>query len=115
MLNPGTLFIWLFFGLAIGVTGLLLWRSVRCGVREAQSRGSIFFVTGTALAVWAAATFYMFLLIFATVWGVAHMRPRPVGMFPEGGMIYAFLLAYTILGAALVVLIGSMPGKRAAA
>jgi len=47
--------------------------------------------------------------------GVAHMRPVPTAMLPKGGMIYAFLAAYTTLGAALVIVIGKMRRKRAAA
>ena len=43
------------------------------------------------------------------------MRPVPTAMFPKGGMIYAFLAAYTTLGAALVIVIGKMRRKRAAA
>ena len=113
MLHPGTVFILLFLGLGPGVTGLLLWRSVRRGLREVQSRGRILVTAGTALVVWAVATYYMFYVTFVTAWGVAHMRPVPTGMFPEGGMIYAFLVAYTTLGAALVILIGKAPRKRA--
>ena len=115
MLHQGTLFIWLFLGLAPGVTILLLWRSVRRGVREFQSRGRILVAGGTALAVWAAATYCMFFAAFVTAWGVAHLQPFPAGMFPEDGIIYGLLAAYTMLGAALVFIVGKMPRKGAAA
>jgi len=92
-----------------------LWRSVRRGVREFQSRGRILVAAGTALAVWAASTYYMFAATFVTAWGVAHMRPVPAGMFPEGWMIYGLLAAHTMLGATLVFIVGKMPRKRAAA
>jgi hypothetical protein len=116
MLHRGTLFILVFFGLAPGVTILLLWRSVRRGIREVHSRGRILVAAGTALAVWAAATYYMFAATFVTAWGLAHMRPVPAGMFPEGWMIYGLLAAYTMLGATLVFIVGkTTPRKRAAA
>ena|SRR5438093_12370793 len=116
MLHPGTLFVVLFFGMASGVSGLLLWRSVRRGLREAESRGGILVAAGTTFAVWTAATYYMFDLTFVTAWGVAHMRPVPTdGIFPEGGIIYGFLAAYMMLGAALVVLIAKLPRRRAPA
>jgi hypothetical protein len=114
MMHRGTLFIALFFGLAPGVTILLLWRGVHRGIREVQSRGRILVVAGTALAVWSAATYYMFAATFATAWSVAHMRPVPAGMFPEGWMIYGLLAAYTMLGGTLRSIVGKMPRKRAA-
>jgi hypothetical protein len=67
------------------------------------------------LALWAAATYYVFIATFATAWSVAHMRPVPLGMFPEDWTIYALLAAYTILGAILVFIVGKMPRERAAA
>ena len=115
MLHHGTLFILLFFALAPGVTILLLWRSVRRSVREIQSRSKILVAGATALAVWAAATYYMFAAAFVTAWGVAHMRPSPTGMFPEGWMIYGLLAAYTLLGVTLVFIVDEIPRKRAEA
>lgn len=115
MLHRGTLFILLFFGLAAGVTIVLLWRSVRRGAREVQSRGGILVAAGTALPLWAAAIYYMFAATFVAAWGVAHTRPVPAGMFPEGWTIYGFLAADTMLGATLVFIVGKMPRKRAAA
>jgi small-conductance mechanosensitive channel len=115
MLHRGTLFVLLFFGLFPGVSILLLWRSVRRGVRQVESRGRILVAAGIALAVWAAATYYMFAATFVTAWGVAHMGPVPSGMFPEGWIIYGLLAAYAILGATLVFIVGKMPRERAAA
>jgi len=115
MLHRGTLFILLFFALASGVTVLLLWRSVHRAVREVQSRGGILVAAGTALAVWGAATYYMFAATFVTGWGVAHMRPVPAGIFPEGWIIYGLLGAYTMLGATLVFIVGKLPRKRVTA
>jgi hypothetical protein len=115
MLHPGTLFVWLFFGLAPGVTVLLLVRSIGRAVREMSNRVTILLAAGAVLGVWAAATYYMFLVAFATAWGVAHLRPIPPGMFPEGWEIYGWLTAYTILGIALDFIVGTVPRKRAAA
>ncbi len=112
MLHPGTLFILLFEGLAPGIAALILWRGVRRGFYEAHSRGRVFVAGGTALAVWAAATYYMSFATFVTAMGVAHMRPVPEGMFPEGWFIYAFLAAYAALGVALLIAVGRMPRKR---
>ena len=109
MPQPGTLFILLFFGLAPGVAVLLLGRSVRRGLHEIQNRGRIIVAAGTALFVWAAATYYVLAVTFAAGWGVAHMRPMPEGMFPEGWVVYAVLVAYAALGVVLLIAVGRIP------
>ena len=113
MLHRGTLFIFLFFGIAPGVTVLVLGRSVRRGLREIRSRARILVAAAGTLAAWAAATYYMFAATFATAWGVAHMRPAPAGMFPEGWMIYGLLGVYSMLGATLVFIVGRVPRQPA--
>jgi hypothetical protein len=112
MPHPGTTFILLFLGLAAGVAVLLFARGVRRGLHEIASRGRIIAAAGAALFFWTAATYYMFAVTFATAWGVAHMRPVREGMFPEGWVIYTFLLAYAALGVALVIALGRIPRTR---
>jgi hypothetical protein len=112
MPHPGTLFIMLFFGLAPGVAVLLLGRSVRRALHEIQNRARIIVTAGAALFVWAAATYYMLVVTFAAAWGIAHMKPVPKGMFPEGWVIYAALVAYAAVGVALLIAVGRIPRKR---
>jgi hypothetical protein len=95
--------------LAPGITLILLWLGVRRVLRESGKRARIFAVAAAALGLWAAATYLMFAVTFATAWGVAHMRPIPNGMFPEGWPIYAFLAAYTMLGAILGIAVRKIP------
>ena len=107
----GTLFIWLFLGLAPGVALLLLWRSARLAIKGVKRRGKILLLAATVLAVWAGASYVMSELTFGAAWGVAHTRPLPVGMFPEGWTIYGFLAAYTLLGAGLFMALGRVLGR----
>lgn len=100
-MHRGTLFLWLFVVLAPGVTLLLLGLGVRRVLRESVCRRRILAAVSGTLGLWAAATYFMFHAVFATAWGVAHMRPFPSGIFPEGWPIYGFLAAYTALAAIL--------------
>ena len=75
----------------------------------------ILVAAAATIAVWAAATYYMFAATSVTAWGVAHMRPVPAGMFPEGWVIYGLLAAYLMLGIALVFIVAKMPRNRAEA
>jgi hypothetical protein len=108
-LHRGTLFLWLFVVLAPGVTLLLLGLGVRRVLRESVSRRRILAAVSGALGLWAAATYFMFHVVFATAWGVAHMRPFPGGIFPEGWPIYGFLAAYTTLAAILGIAVRKLP------
>ena len=114
-MHRGTLFIQLFFGLAPGVTLFLLWRGVSRAFREPQSRGRILLSAATALALWGVVTYFMGLLAFGTAWGLAHTRPFPDGLFPEGWAIYGWLGGYASFGAMLVVALGKLPRKLASA
>src|SRR6188508_1590720 len=109
--HSGILFIWLFLGLAPGVALLLLSRSARLAMKGAKRRGKILLVAAAVLAVWAGASYIMSELTFATAWGIAHTRPLPAEMFPEGSTIYGFLAAYSLLGAALFMALGRVLGR----
>jgi len=110
-MHRGTLFIWLFLGLSPGVAVLLPLESVRRVLREPQRRWRIIAVSAAALGLWALATRVMFEVAFFAAWGLAHMRPFPDDMFPEGWPIYAWLAAYTIFGAAPRAAIRRFPRK----
>jgi hypothetical protein len=113
--HRGTLFILLFFGLALGVTLLLLWRCVRRAFREPQRIGKILLSAATSLALWGVVTYFMGILAFETAWGLAHTRPFPDGLFPEGWAIYGWLGAYAVFGTMLVVALGKVPRKLGSA
>jgi hypothetical protein len=111
-LEPGTLFVLLFFGIAPGVALLLLWRCATRALREAHQRRRIIVVTLAAFALWAWAGDFMLDMIFDSVWELAHSRPFPGGLFPEGWHVYGYLTAYTLFGATLVWAVGVVPPKR---
>ena len=113
-MERGTLFIWLFIGIAPSVAFLLLWRGIKRARREALRRGKIALVTLTVLALWLAASTFFFSLAFEVAWGLAHTRPFPEGLFPEGWPIYAFLAAYAASGAVLIWILGKLPPKQTA-
>jgi hypothetical protein len=107
----GILFILLFFIIAPGVTVLLLVRMLRRAFVQRHRIWSIVAMGVAVLAVWAGASYPMFLLTFGTAWGVAHLQPKPTGLFPEGWTIYAFLLGYASLGATLFFVLGRLPPR----
>ena len=111
-MERGTFFIWLFIGIAPSVALLLLWRGIRRALRETPRRGKIALVTLAVLALWIAASTFFFSLAFEVAWGLAHTRPFPDGLFPEGWPIYGFLAAYSALGAALVWILRRIPANR---
>ena len=108
-MERGTFFIWPFIGIAPSVALLLLWRGIRRALRETSRRGRIALAAIAALALWMAASNFMGLMIFETAWGLAHTRPFPDGLFPEGWPIYACLAAYAASGAVLVWIVGKLP------
>ena len=108
-MERGTLFIWLFVGIAPSVALLLLWRGIKRARRETLRRGTIALLTFAALALWLAASTFFFSLSFEVAWGLAHTRPFPDGLFPEGWPIYAFLAAYAASGAVLAWILGKLP------
>ena len=107
-MERGTLFMWLFIGIAPSVALLLLWRGIRRALRETPRRGRIALATLAALALWTTASNFMGLMIFETAWGLAHTRPFPDGLFPEGWPIYGLLALYSSLGATLVWALGKV-------
>jgi hypothetical protein len=113
-LPEGTLFIYVFLGLAPGIALLLAWRSVRRAVREPRLKWTVLVVGAAALALWTAATYLMGLVAFGTAWGLAHTRPFPAGLFPEGWPIYGFLAAYAGVGVFLALALGRLPRRKAA-
>ncbi len=66
-----------------------------------------------SFVLWVVASDFMLDIIFDTAWGLAHMRPFPRGVFPEGWAVYAFLAAYSALGATMVWTVGTLPRKQA--
>jgi hypothetical protein len=110
-MSHGTLFILLFLTIAAGVAVLLVVRIFRRALVQRLRAWSIVAIGVAALAVWAGASYPIFLLTFGTAWGVAHLQPTPTGVFPEGWTIYAFLLAYLALGAILFFLVGRLPRR----
>ena len=107
----GIVFILLFFIIATGVAVLLVVRILRRALIQRLRVWSIVAMGVAALAVWAGASYPMFLVTFGTAWGVAHLQPAQTGLFPEGWTIYAFLLAYVALGAILFSLVGRLPQR----
>jgi hypothetical protein len=102
----------LYFGLAMGIAVLLLSRGVGRGYSERQNRVEIVLVGGTALVVWAAASYYMFWITFGRAVGTAHLRQAPESMFPEGWLAYADLALYAGVGVALLMIVGRVPGRQ---
>jgi hypothetical protein len=113
-MQPGTLFIWLFFGLAPLFALLLLWRIGGRFVREPRHRVTVIVWGAVGLALWSGATYAMLFLAFATAYGLAHTEPLPGGPFPEGWLIYAFLAAYAAFGTGLLVAAGKISRKSPA-
>jgi hypothetical protein len=109
------MYIVLFFLLAPVGAGLLLARGLLRLRSEPRRRAGVVAITLFGLALWIAATWVMLLLNFGTAMGLAHTRPPPSGVFPEGWRIYAITAAYATLGLGLFVLIGKVPRKEAAA
>jgi hypothetical protein len=112
-LFEGTLFIYVWAGLALGIAVLLAWRSVLRALREPSMKWTILVVGTSAIALWVAASYFAFLVVFGTVWGLAHDTSSS-GFFPEGWPIYGFLGAYTTVGISLVVVLGKLPRKNLA-
>jgi hypothetical protein len=83
-LQRGPLFALLFFVIAPGVALLLMWRGIIRAFRDAHRRRRIIALTLAALALWVVASDFMLDIIFETAWGLAHTRPFPAGVFPEG-------------------------------
>ena len=99
-------------GIAPSVALLLLWRGIRRALRETPRRGRITLATLAALALWMAASNLMSDLVFGTTWGLAHTRPFPDGLFPEGWPIYGWLAAYSTFGSALVWALRKLPPRQ---
>ena len=105
------LFILVFFALAPGFALALLIRLVQRLVREPRLRWAIAAVGACALGTWAGASWAMFFLVFGQAWGLAHQqRPSP-GLFPEGWLVYAFLVAYAALGTVLLTGASKVPAR----
>jgi hypothetical protein len=94
--------------------GLLLARAILRVRSEPRRRAGVVLVTLLALGLWIAATSIMLLLNVATAMGLAHVRPRPSGPFPEGWRIYAATAAYVTFGLGLVAVVGKVPRRQAA-
>jgi hypothetical protein len=85
VLERGTFFVLLFFSIAPGVVALLLlWCGVKRAFREAHRRKKIIVVILAAFGLWLWAGDVMLEMIFASAWELAHTRPFPDGLFPEG-------------------------------
>ena len=106
------LFALLFFAIAPGVALLLLWRGVTRAFREAHRRRRIVVVTLAAVTLWALASDLMLEMVFDSAWQLAHTRPFPNGLFPEGWPIYGYLAAYALFGAMLVWGLRMVPPKQ---
>ena len=113
-MHQGTLFIYVFFGLATGIAFLLAWRSIRRALREPQLKWRILVAGAVTIALWTAASYVMGLVAFGTAWGLAHTRPFHTGFFPEGWRIYGFLTVYASVGGCLALALGRVPRKQAA-
>jgi hypothetical protein len=105
----GALFGWLFLVVASGVAAGLLWRGIRRAIREPRIRWKILGATAGALVMWWLASDTTFDQVFFVMWGLAHTRPLPDGLFPEGWQIYAWLAGCAALGTALVVGLAKLP------
>jgi hypothetical protein len=55
------------------------------------------------------ASNFMLDIAFDTAWELVHTRPFPPGLFPEGWPVYAWLAAYSGLGAMLVWVVRKFP------
>jgi hypothetical protein len=110
-LPEGTLFIYVFLGLAPGIALLLAWRSVRRALREPRLKWTVLVVGTAALALWTVATHLVGLVAFGTAWDLVHTQPFPVGFFPEGWPIYGFLGVYAGVEVSLALALGM--GSRA--
>src|SRR5437588_13079311 len=108
-MHRGTLFILLYYVMTPSVAVGLLWRGIRRATREPKSRWKILGVASTALGVWWLVSNYMFDVTFVMAWGIAHMRPFPDALSPEGWPIYAWLAVYAALGWALIAALGRVP------
>lgn len=111
-MERGTLFALLFFVIAPGIVLLLLWRGVTRAFREAHRRRRIVVVTLAAVALWALASDLMLEMVFDSAWQLAHARPFPKGLFPEGWPIYGYLAVYALFGALLVWVLRMVPPKQ---
>jgi hypothetical protein len=111
-LERGTLFVLVFFSIAPAIALLLLWRGGTRAFREAHRRRTIVVVTLAAFALWAWTSDVMLEIIFDSAWQLAHTRPFPDGLFPEGWPIYGYLGAYSLFGATLVWTLGIVPPKE---
>ena len=111
-MERGTLFALLFFTIAPGVALLLLWRGATRAFREAHRRRRIVVVTLAAVALWALASDLMLEVVFDSAWQLAHTRPFPNGLFPEGWSIYGYLAAYALFGAMLVWGLGMVSPRQ---
>ena len=108
----GTLFMWLLFVLAPLVTLALIFRGVWRAHRERTRLLGITLTTASALLTWAAASYIALLLCFEVAWALAHARPAPTGLFPEGATIYVFLAGYASLGATLIIALARIPKRK---
>src|SRR5436190_23974564 len=111
-MHRGSLFILLYFIIAPSVAVGLLWRGVRRAIREPNSRWKILGDAAMALGLWWLGSYCMFAVTFVTTWDVAHTRPFPDVLFPEGWLIYAWLAVYAAVGRGLIVALGRVPPAR---
>jgi len=79
-----------------------MWCGIGRAFRDAHRRRKIVVLTLAALALWVVASDFMLDIIFETMWELAHTRPFPSGVFPEGWSIYGDLAAYSLFGAMVV-------------
>ena len=100
-MERGTLFIWLFFAIAPTIAILLLVRGIRRAWHGSARTRTILATLGF-LGLWLFGSHAMLAVVFATAYGLAHTRPFPPGLFPEGWIVYGCLAAYAAWGAMLI-------------
>ena len=111
-MHRGTLFVWLLLTVGPLVALAIILRAALRARRERPRWGLIALIAALALLIWAAASYFTMLVCFEVAWALAHTRPAPQGLFPEGGTIYAFLAGYALLGLALLVAVARLPGRE---
>jgi hypothetical protein len=111
-MHRGTLFVWLLLTVGPLVALAIVLRGAFRARQERPRWVLIALTTAFALLVWMAASYYTMLVCFEVAWALAHTRPAPQGIFPEGGTIYVLLAGYTLLGVALLVAVTKLPGHK---
>ena len=110
-MEPGTLFLWLFLVLAPVVALMLLWRLTRRMIRERGNRWPLTLAGSLVLICWAIASHFILFICFEVAWWLSHVKPRPVGAFPEGWTIYLWMAGYAAVAVALFAALGKWPSS----